>query len=232
MKDIPVVILKAGRSEQAAALALSHSGAIAGNDAAYRALFDRHGVSRVETLDELAATLLLFAQGRAVAPGGLAVIGDSGGEREMIIDVAADLAVPFAQIGPATVERLRGRLEFGLEPVNPLDAWGTGRDFVNLFADCFTALMDDPDTGLGIFFSDLRANYYLHDGFAEAARLTASRTGKPVAYATNYSQVRHDGIALQLTEAGVPVLARAARQRFRQQREREYSLQAARGAVF
>ncbi len=205
-RDIPVVILKAGRSEQAAAMALSHSGAIAGNDAAYRALFDRYGVTRVETLDELAATLLLFAQGRKVAPGGLAVIQDLGGERELVIDLAADLKVPFAQINAATVERLKGRLEFGLEPVNPLDAWGTGRDFVNLFADCFTALLDDPDTGLGIFFSDLRANYYVHDGFAAAARLAASRTQKPVAYATNFSQVRHDGIALELTEAGVPVL--------------------------
>ena len=76
-RDIPVVVLKAGRTEASAALALSHSGAIAGNDAAYEALFDRHGVTRVDTLDELAATLLLFAQGRRAASGGLAVIQDT-----------------------------------------------------------------------------------------------------------------------------------------------------------
>jgi len=206
VKRIPVVALKTGRTEASAALAMSHSGAIAGNDAAYQALFDRYGVIRVDTLDEMGATLLLFDQGRPAAAGGLAVIQDSGGEREMVVDLAADHGVPFARIGPATVARLRERLEVGLEPVNPLDAWGTGHDFVNVFADCFTALLDDPDTGLGIFFNDLRADFYLHEGFAEAARRAASTTRKPVAYATNYSQVRHDSVALALTEAGVPVL--------------------------
>ena len=205
-RDIPVVILKAGRTEASAALALSHSGAIAGNDAAYQALFDRYGVTRVDTLDELAATLLLFAEGRPAAPGGLAVIQDSGGERELVIDLAAAHDVPFAKIGAPTVARLEERLEFGLEPVNPLDAWGTGKDFVDIFSDCFSALIDDPDAGLGIFFNDLRDGFYVHDGFAEAALRAHSRTRKPVAYATNFSAVRHDKIALRLSEAGVPVL--------------------------
>ena len=205
-RDIPVVVLKAGRTEASAALALSHSGAIAGNDAAYQALFDRFGVTRVDTLDELAASLLLFAQGRPAAPGGLAVIQDSGGEREMVIDLAAAHNVPFAKIGAPTVARLKERLEFGLEPVNPLDAWGTGRDFVDIFSECFSALIDDPDTGLGIFFNDLRDGFYIHDGFAEAALRARGRTSKPVAYAANFSAVRHDKIALRLSEAGVPVL--------------------------
>jgi acyl-CoA synthetase (NDP forming) len=205
-RDIPVVVLKVGRTEASAALALSHSGAIAGNDAAYQALFDRHGVTRVDTLDELAATLLLFAEGRRAAAGGLAAIQDSGGERELVIDLAAAHNVPFAKIGAPTVARLRERLEFGLEPVNPLDAWGTGRDFVEIFSDCFSALIDDPDTALGIFFNDLRDGFYVHDGFAEAALRARSRTAKPVAYATNFSAVRNDRIALRLSEAGVPVL--------------------------
>ena len=205
-RDIPVVVLKTGRTEASAALALSHSGAIAGNDAAYQALFDRYGVTRVDTLDELAATLLLFSQGRAVAPGGLAAIQDSGGERELVIDLAAAHDVPFARIGAPTVARLRERLEYGLEPVNPLDAWGTGKDFVDIFSDCFSALIDDPDAGLGIFFNDLRDGFYIHDGFAEAALRAHARTAKPVAYATNFSAVRHDKIALRLSEAGVPVL--------------------------
>lgn len=205
-RDIAVVVLKTGRTEASAALALSHSGAIAGNDAAYQALFDRYGVTRVDTLDDLAATLLLFAQGRHAAPGGLAVIQDSGGERELVIDLAAQHQVPFAKIGAPTIARLRERLEFGLEPVNPLDAWGTGRDFVEIFSDCFSALIDDPDAGLGIFFNDLRDGYYIHEGFAEAALRAHGSTSKPVAYATNFSAVRHDRIALRLSEAGVPVL--------------------------
>jgi acetate---CoA ligase (ADP-forming) len=89
-RQIPVVALKVARTESSAAMALSHSGAIAGDHASYRALFDKYGVMEVDTIDELASTLLLMAQPRRAAPGGLAVIQDSGGERELVIDLAAD----------------------------------------------------------------------------------------------------------------------------------------------
>ncbi|HUN47044.1 MAG TPA: acetate--CoA ligase family protein, partial [Stellaceae bacterium] len=205
-REIPVVALKVGRTEASAALAMSHSGAIAGNDAAYQALFGRYGVLRVSNVDELGATLLFFQQGRRARSGGLAAIHDSGGEREMVIDLAEDQRVPFARIGPETAAKLKSRLEFGLEPINPLDAWGTGRDFVDIFADCFTALMEDADTGLGIFFNDIRDPSYLSAGFSEVCRRVVATTDKPLALVTNYSQVRHDQLALALTEAGVPVL--------------------------
>jgi acyl-CoA synthetase (NDP forming) len=205
-RDIPVVALKVARTEASAAMALSHTGAIAGEHASYRALFDKFGVIEVETIDELAATLLLMEQPRRPAKGELAVIQDSGGERELVIDIAADLDVPFARLGPATIARLRERLDYGLEPVNPLDAWGTGHEFVDIFADCFSAMLDDPNTALGIFFNDIRDDYYVHAGFAEAARRAFARTGKPVAFATNYTQVRHPKISLALADEGIPVL--------------------------
>ncbi len=205
-RQIPVVALKVARTESSAAMALSHSGAIAGDHASYRALFDKYGVMEVNTIDELASTLLLMAQPRRAAPGGLAVIQDSGGERELVIDLAADLGVPFAKLAPATIARLSERLEYGLEPVNPLDAWGTGHDFVGIFADCFSTMLEDPDSALGVFCNDIRDGYYVHSGFAEAARQAFARTAKPVAYATNYSQVRHPEISLALTDEGIPVL--------------------------
>ncbi|HLI10304.1 MAG TPA: acetate--CoA ligase family protein [Alphaproteobacteria bacterium] len=205
-RRIPVVALKVGRTEASAALAMSHSGAIAGNDAAYAALFDKFGVIRVDNVDEMAATLLLFAQGRPAQAGGIAAIHDSGGERELVIDLAQDHGAPFARISPATTAALRARLEYGLEPVNPLDAWGTGQGYIDLFTDCFTALMKDPDTALGIFFNDLRDASYLSVGFSEVCKRVHAATDKPVALATNYSQVRHDKLALALTEAGIPVL--------------------------
>jgi acetate---CoA ligase (ADP-forming) len=42
-RDIPVVALKLGRTGESIRLALSHSGAIAGNDEAYDAVFERYG---------------------------------------------------------------------------------------------------------------------------------------------------------------------------------------------
>jgi len=205
-RQIPVVVLKVGRTAASAAMALTHSGAITGDDATYRALFDRYGVLAVDTLDELAASLSLFDQARRAATGELVAVHDSGGERELAMDLAASLGVNFARIGPDTVARLRGRLEHGLAPVNPLDAWGTGRDFIDIFADCFQALIDDPNAALGLFFNDARDDFHIHEGFAEAARRVHAATAKPIAIASNFSLARHPKIAAALSEHGIPVL--------------------------
>ena len=55
-RRIPIVALKVGRTEKSAALAVSHSGAMAGDDATYEALFDRYGVQRARDQDEFTAT--------------------------------------------------------------------------------------------------------------------------------------------------------------------------------
>lgn len=205
-RDVPVVVLKVGRTAESAALALSHSGALAGNDAAYRALFDRHGVVQVEDLDQLANALLLFGQPRRLANGGLASIHDSGGLRELTMDVAAAHGVPFAKIGEQTTRRLAERLDYGLEPVNPLDAWGTGHDWEGIFRDCLAALMEDPDTAIGILFAETRSGYFLHEGYADIVREVAARSDKPVLIANNMACLGNDDLALRLTHDGFPVL--------------------------
>ncbi len=55
-RGIPVVALKVGRTELSAKLTVSHSGAIAGEDAVYDAIFDRYGVHRARDMDELATS--------------------------------------------------------------------------------------------------------------------------------------------------------------------------------
>jgi acyl-CoA synthetase (NDP forming) len=205
-RSIPVVVLKAGRTAAGAAMALSHTGALAGNDAAYQALFERHGVIRVRTLGEMAATAQLLGHARRAARGALAAILDSGGEREVLVDLAEEVGVPFAAIGPATAQTLAAALDPGLEPVNPLDAWGTGRDYPAVYERCLQALVDDPDSAMGLLVADLSSGFALHENFAAAARQVAGRTNKPVAVLTNHVGTDTQDLALRLVEAGVPVL--------------------------
>src|SRR5204863_4531059 len=91
--DAAVVVREAGRTAEARRLVESHSGALAGEDAAYDAMFEAHGALRVDTLDEMADTIELLAAGRRAGGGGLAAIHDSGGERAHLIDVAAEVGV-------------------------------------------------------------------------------------------------------------------------------------------
>lgn len=206
-KGVPVVALKAGRSDMAVRMAVSHSGALAGDDRAIDAVFRRHGVLRTHTLDELVATSLLMERAGNMGSGALASIHDSGGEREMVVDLADEIGVPFAEINATTVARLAERLDFGLEPENPCDAFGTGYDHDGISRDCFAALMDDPATALGLYFLDVNQHNSYSTDLTAACAAVAAGTTKPVALATNFSGVDHHELADEYTNTlGIPVL--------------------------
>ncbi|MEE2980819.1 MAG: CoA-binding protein, partial [Pseudomonadota bacterium] len=169
-RDVPVVVLKVARTEKSARLAATHSGAIAGDDAAYEAVFDRHGVLRARTLGELMASALVLSQPTRAGPGSLAGLMDSGGLRELLIDLAEDEGVPFAALSPETTAKLEASLPYGLDPVNPVDAAGplTG-NFIGVFRDCLDHLMADPDSAVGLFEFEVRDAFIYIPDFIEMA---------------------------------------------------------------
>src|SRR5918998_90333 len=204
-RDIPVVALKVGRTAAAGPLVAAHSGALAGDDAAYEALFDAYGVARAGTLNEMADLLELLGAGRLAGPGGLAAILDSGGERAHLIDAAADLGVPLALPSEETLRRVAARLEPGLPAVNPLDAWGTGNDAYDIFLDCSRRLVEDPGTGAFAYVVDLYSEP-AEKGHAWAAERVWASTEKPFAVVCGIASAIEPGAATRLRSAGVPVL--------------------------
>jgi acetate---CoA ligase (ADP-forming) len=204
-RSIPVVALKVGRAQAAQAMVAAHSGALAGEDGAYQALFDTYGVAQVATLDELADTCELLA-GRRAHRGALAAIGDSGGERAHLVDLAEQLRVPFAAISEATRQRLAAVLEPGLPPTNPLDAWGTGNDADQIFATCIQALLEDPSTAALALNLDLTTEPTPDTSYTGLAIAAAAATTKPVAVLSNLTSAADPTEAATLRAAGVPVL--------------------------
>jgi len=205
-RDIPVVVVKVGRTEVSAQFAATHSGAIAGSDAAYEAVFDRYGVLRVDDMDELIATLQLVSRPRRAGPGGVASIHDSGGERELLADIADSVGLPLAEISETTKARLAERLEYGLEPGNPLDAWGTGNDYEGIFRHCFEALVEDPDTAVALWVADINDSSSVHEVYCNAALDIAGRTDKPIALAALASNTEDRSLTERMINTEVPVL--------------------------
>jgi acyl-CoA synthetase (NDP forming) len=206
-KGIPVVVLKVGCTELSARLAVSHSGAITGSDDAYQALFDRYGVQRVQDMDELATTLIMFAQPHPVATGGLVSIHDSGGERQLLIDLADDMAVPLARMEPHTESVLEALLDHGLPPVNPLDAWGAGGPGANkIMEDSLAALMSDPNAAMGAVIHDRAPLGALCEEYFDYMRAGHRASGKPVFLVSNRQGSGTDPAAVRVTREGFPVL--------------------------
>ena len=207
-RDIPVVALTVGTSTRGRALVDAHSGAVAGSDAAWEALFAAYGVHRADDLAELVDSLETFAIGRRVRrrAGGIATVHDSGAERVLASDMAERLGVPFAALSPATTERLASFLDPGLAPTNPLDVWGTGADTEGLLADCLTTLADDPTVDAVALAVDLVTEYDGDESYPKAVTRLVDHTDKPVVVLSNLSSAVDDTLAADLRARGIPVL--------------------------
>ena len=131
---------------------------------------------------------------------------DSGLERAHVADLAAELGVPFAPLGPATRDRLAAALDPGLAPDNPLDVWGTGRDTEPLFAECLSALAADPAVAAVALAVDLVPEFDGDESYPRAVLTTAARTPKPVAVLAGLPAAVDPAAAAALRAAGVPVL--------------------------
>lgn len=210
-RDIPVVILPVGTSERGRSMVAAHSGAVAGGSAAWEALADASGAHLVGDLGELLDTAELFAAGRRARPagtraGGIGAVLDSGAERALLVDVAAETGVPFAELSTATVDRLAARLDPGLVATNPLDVWGNGAETEALFGDVLVELAQDDAVQVLALAVDLVEELDGDESYLHAARRAASATEIPVVVLSHLPAALDQRGAAELRAAGIPVL--------------------------
>ena len=206
-RRIPIVVLKVGRTDLAAELAVSHSGALAGSDQCYNAVFDRYGVQRVDDMDQLATTLIMFAQTDQITQGDVVSLHDSGGERQLMIDLADSLKVPLTKLQPSTITELEDLLDAGLPAVNPLDGWGAGGPNAStMMADCFTALLADTGAALGAVIHDRGPNSEVYSSYLNYLHQAHVASGKPVFLVANRQGSGTDELAITSTHNGFAVI--------------------------
>ena len=206
-KRIPIVVLKTGRTERSAELTVSHSGGLAGVDDCYNALFDKYGIQRVADMDELATTLIMFDQPHSLANGNMVSMHDSGGERQLIIDIADQQGVEFAELEEATTQKLEEILDPGLPPVNPLDAWGKGLgDADQIMIDSMIAMLSDSNASMGAIVMDRGPLGKIFPEYVDYLEQTNQQTGKPVFLVSNRQGTGIDPLVLELSQNGMPVI--------------------------
>ncbi|WP_342640451.1 acetate--CoA ligase family protein [Rhodoligotrophos ferricapiens] len=203
VRGIPIIALKLGRSEQGRQFALAHSGALSGSDAVYGAVLERHNIVRVRTVDEFVNTLELFSTPRRPSAAGIGIVTDSGGERELIVDIASDVGAPFAKVRPETEQRLAQVLDPGMSPLNPVDSYGDGR---TLLEDCLRVLADDPEVGIVALATNLVAGRAYADEAARAISEAAAATAKPALLFGHVESAMSHKHAADLRAKGIPVL--------------------------
>ncbi len=151
----PVVVLKVGRHRAGMRAAMSHTGALVGDDAVFDAALRRAGAIRVQAFYDMVAAAETLAAGRLPRPdpgNRLAIVTNGNGPGELAADVAADNEVVLADLSPQTVAALDEVLPPNWERGNPVDVM---RDAdADRYARTFEQLLADPaNDGVLVLFS-------------------------------------------------------------------------------
>ena len=123
----PVIAIKSGRTSAGASASASHTGALAGNDAAYEALFAQAGIIRVETVQELFDYLRVFTHNELPKGDNVAIITNAGGPGVLTTDTVILKGLKLAPISPATTAALKKHLPLYANFKNPIDVLGDAR---------------------------------------------------------------------------------------------------------
>jgi acyl-CoA synthetase (NDP forming) len=148
-----VAVLKVGRSERTQRAITSHTGGLAGEGRVFSEVLRAHRAIEVDDLDALTEVLAAASGARRPAGPRIGLVTASGGQAELILDVASDSGIdlpPLASHVRAEAERVIGPLT---GDGNPLDAWGNG-DFAKNFSHALKCLDADPNCDSVVMCSD------------------------------------------------------------------------------
>ena len=205
----PVVVLKVGRSERTRRAIASHTGGLAGEARVFSEVLKRHRAIEVGDMDELTEVLACCQGERWPAGPKLGVLTASGGQAELVLDVAGAAGLrllPLSEAGRREAERVIGPLT---GDGNPLDAWGDGKFDVNI-PHGLKVLEDEPDVDSIVMVSDSRDDSPMAPTqYTQYLAETARRTAKPCFFMNTRPGLFRQEFADALRAAGVPTIGGA-----------------------
>lgn len=137
----PIIALKSGTTEAGTHASSSHTGAVAGSDSAYDALFRQAKMLRAESFEELMDLLLVMDQNPLPKGNRIAIVTNAGGFGVLATDAAIKNGLSLATLEDATVSALKEFLPPAANTLNPVDVLGD-------------ALADRYERALGIIAND------------------------------------------------------------------------------
>ncbi len=153
---IPVIALKVGRSARAQRAVTSHTGGLAGKAGVFSEVLRAHRAIEVRDLDEMSELLAVCSADKWPSGRDISVITASGGQSELILDLAEEAGLSLPPLPRAARDRIESVVGELTGDGNPADAWGNGNFKTNLAhtlevmrdevaPDAITLCMDSTD---------------------------------------------------------------------------------------
>jgi acetate---CoA ligase (ADP-forming) len=199
----PVLAIKTGVTAKSQAASQSHTGAIAGDYAAYLAMCERYGIVNFGSLDDLVEAALAFDGGRLPKGPRIGFVTTSGGTVDLLYDYAEAEGAAMPDFTDETKAALLPMMQEGIAPKNPLDV-GIPSTLEVAAKICETAARD-ANIDMVAWASPMprKENVW---GDVTPLRQLLGKTDKPiVAFGRMIHQVNDNHLAAQVA-AGFPFL--------------------------
>jgi acyl-CoA synthetase (NDP forming) len=196
----PIIVGKVGRSEAGRRAAASHTGALAGADGAYEAMFRRYGIVRCEDIDEMVDTAAAFAfcplpRGRRVA-----LLSASGGGAAWMADMCTAHGLELPELDGATRKEIDPLIPSFASSQNPIDLTAQAIREVG-YARMIEILQRSPVTDMILVVGSLATETMLRRDIDAITRV-ARESAVPIAFCA-YTNASPAAVAL-LAGAGLP----------------------------
>lgn len=176
--EIPVCLMKVGRSTAGAAAALSHTGALAGEDAVFDGLLSQYGAIRATDVDHLLDLGRIFALCDTPTGRRLSIVTLSGGAGVLMADAAEDHGLTVAPWDDMWAEKLQARLPSFASVRNPIDVTGALVTDPTLLSGALEVCAEHPDTDvIVVMLGNMQKQ---EPEVCDIISAAASRTSKPI----------------------------------------------------
>jgi acetate---CoA ligase (ADP-forming) len=117
----PILVVKSGRTSRGAQAAISHTGSLAGSEAAVDSLLNQCGVVRVDTMNDLFTLAGAIQVGKFPKGKRVAIVTNAGGPGILATDACIDLGLEFCDLEEKTKTKLQEFLPAEASVANPVD---------------------------------------------------------------------------------------------------------------
>ena len=196
----PIIVYKAGRFPESAAVAASHTGALAAADDVYNAAFQRTGLARVFDIGEIFDCAELIARNKIPKGSRLGIVTNAGGPGVMATDALVAAHGTLAGLSAETLASLDEQLPPQWSKGNPVDVLGDARS--KRLARAVRTVVSDPgvDAVLVILTPQAMTN---PTRAAQAVADIQTETRKPILASWLGGHLMREGVAW-LNEHGIP----------------------------
>lgn len=201
-RNVPLIAVKAGRSEAGARAAASHTGALANEDRTVDAFFAHHAILRARDPQELVRYAELALRGPLPQGPRMVVVSNSGASCVLAVDAAVERGLQIAPLGQATQEILGQRLPGFATTGNPVDITAALLSNNGLFGEVLPPIAQDPAADMFLIDIPVAGRGYDVARFAADTARFAQAAAKPVAVVA-----WQDPVAGTFRAHGVPVYA-------------------------